>query len=65
MQSAVAASPQAEAVELRDTVVPGVSCRITPAGRKGGEIQPVIAIPSRQYLASIESNITIGAESYG
>lgn len=29
-----AAQPQAQAVELRDTVVPGFMCKITPAGRK-------------------------------
>jgi len=29
-----AAQPQAKAVELRDTVVPGFLCKITPAGRK-------------------------------
>lgn len=29
-----AAKPQAQAVELRDTVVPGFLCKITPAGRK-------------------------------
>ena len=29
-----AAQPQAEAVELRDTLVPGFLCKITPAGRK-------------------------------
>ena len=29
-----AAQPQAQAVELRDTVVPGFLCKITPAGRK-------------------------------
>ncbi len=29
-----AAKPQAQAVELRDTVVPGFMCKITPAGRK-------------------------------
>jgi hypothetical protein len=26
--------PQAQAVELRDTLVPGFLCKITPAGRK-------------------------------
>lgn len=29
-----AAQPQTQAVELRDTLVPGFLCRITPAGRK-------------------------------
>lgn len=29
-----AAKPQTQAVELRDTVVPGFLCKITPAGRK-------------------------------
>lgn len=29
-----AVQPQAEAVELRDTLVPGFLCKITPAGRK-------------------------------
>ncbi|MBH2534041.1 integrase arm-type DNA-binding domain-containing protein [Serratia marcescens] len=29
-----AAQPQAQAVELRDTVVPGFLCKITPTGRK-------------------------------
>ena len=29
-----AAKPQAQAIELRDTVVPGFLCKITPAGRK-------------------------------
>ena len=29
-----AAQPQAKAIELRDTVVPGFLCKITPAGRK-------------------------------
>ncbi|MBC3468636.1 site-specific integrase [Pseudomonas sp. RW10S2] len=29
-----AAQPQAEAVELRDTLVPGFLCKITPVGRK-------------------------------
>ena len=29
-----AAQPQAQAVELRDTLVPGFLCKITPAGRK-------------------------------
>ena len=29
-----AAQPQAQAVELRDTVVPGFLCKITPAGRR-------------------------------
>jgi len=29
-----AAKPQAQAVELRDTVVPGFLCKIIPAGRK-------------------------------
>ena len=28
-----AAQPQDKAVELRDTVVPGFLCKITPAGR--------------------------------
>jgi hypothetical protein len=30
-----AAQPQAQAVELRDTLVPGFLCKITPSGRKG------------------------------
>ena len=34
-----AAQPQAEAVELRDTLVPGFLCKITPAGRKVFMIQ--------------------------
>ncbi|EPG2416043.1 Arm DNA-binding domain-containing protein [Stenotrophomonas maltophilia] len=29
-----AAQPQDKAIELRDTVVPGFLCKITPAGRK-------------------------------
>lgn len=29
-----AAQPQAKAIELRDTLVPGFLCKITPAGRK-------------------------------
>ena len=29
-----AAQPQAQAVELRDTLVPGFLCKITPSGRK-------------------------------
>lgn len=29
-----AAQPHAQAVELRDTLVPGFLCKITPAGRK-------------------------------
>ena len=29
-----AAKPQAQPVELRDTLVPGFLCKITPAGRK-------------------------------
>ncbi|PXB87920.1 integrase, partial [Pseudomonas aeruginosa] len=29
-----AAQPQPQAVELRDTVVPGFLCKITPAGRR-------------------------------
>lgn len=29
-----AATPQAQAVELRDTLVPGFLCKVTPAGRK-------------------------------
>jgi len=29
-----AAKPQAQAVELRDTIVPGFLCKITPAGRR-------------------------------
>ena len=29
-----AAQPQAQDVELRDTLVPGFLCKITPAGRK-------------------------------
>lgn len=29
-----AALPQAQAIELRDTLVPGFLCKITPAGRK-------------------------------
>ncbi len=29
-----AAQPQAQAVELRDTLVPGFLCKITPTGRK-------------------------------
>ena len=29
-----AAQPQAQAVELRDTMVPGFLCKVTPAGRK-------------------------------
>lgn len=29
-----AAQPQAQPVELRDTLVPGFMCKITPAGRK-------------------------------
>ena len=29
-----AAQPQAQAVELRDTLMPGFLCKITPAGRK-------------------------------
>ena len=29
-----AAQPQAQPVELRDTLVPGFLCKITPAGRK-------------------------------
>ncbi len=29
-----AAQPKTQAVELRDTVVPGFLCKITPAGRK-------------------------------
>ena len=30
----LAAQPQDKAIELRDTVVPGILCKITPAGRK-------------------------------
>lgn len=29
-----AAQPQVQAVELRDTLVPGFLCKVTPAGRK-------------------------------
>ena len=29
-----AAQPQAQPVELRDTLVPGFMCKVTPAGRK-------------------------------
>ncbi|WP_400564434.1 tyrosine-type recombinase/integrase [Pseudomonas aeruginosa] len=29
-----AAAPQAQAIELRDTLVPGFMCKVTPAGRK-------------------------------
>jgi len=29
-----AAQPQDKAIELRDTVVPGFLCKLTPAGRK-------------------------------
>ncbi len=29
-----AAQPQAQAVEFRDTLVPGFLCKVTPAGRK-------------------------------
>ncbi|WP_157779583.1 integrase arm-type DNA-binding domain-containing protein, partial [Cupriavidus pauculus] len=29
-----AAKPEAQAIELRDTLVPGFLCKITPAGRK-------------------------------
>ena len=29
-----AAQPQAQSVELRDTLVPGFMCKVTPAGRK-------------------------------
>ena len=29
-----AAQPQAQAVELRDTLVPGFLCKVTPVGRK-------------------------------
>jgi len=29
-----AAQPQAQAIELRDTLFPGCLCKITPAGRK-------------------------------
>jgi len=29
-----AAQPQAQVVELRDTLVPGFLCKITPSGRK-------------------------------
>ena len=29
-----AAQPQAQAIELRDTLVPGFLCKITPVGRK-------------------------------
>ncbi len=29
-----AAQPQAQPIELRDTLVPGFLCKITPAGRK-------------------------------
>jgi hypothetical protein len=28
------AKPQAQAIELRDTVVPGFLCKVTPAGRR-------------------------------
>lgn len=34
-----AAQPQALAVELRDTLVPGFLCKVTPAGRKGFMLQ--------------------------
>ena len=35
VKSAVdATQPQAQPVELRDTLVPGFLCKITPAGRK-------------------------------
>jgi hypothetical protein len=35
IKSAVdAAQPQAQGIELRDTLVPGFLCKITPAGRK-------------------------------
>ncbi|WP_439838380.1 Arm DNA-binding domain-containing protein [Aeromonas caviae] len=35
IKSAVdAAQPQSQAVELRDTLVPGFMCKVTPAGRK-------------------------------
>ena len=33
-KTAVEAAQQAQAVELRDTVVPGFLCKITPAGRR-------------------------------
>ena len=33
-KSAVDAASQAQPVELRDTLVPGFLCKITPAGRK-------------------------------
>jgi len=29
-----AAKPQAQAIELRDTLVPGFLCKVTPVGRK-------------------------------
>lgn len=35
-----AAQPQAQAVELRDTVVPGFMRKVTPAGRKVFMLQP-------------------------
>src|SRR3546814_11869123 len=34
MSAIDAAQPQAQAVELRDTLVPGFLCKITPSGRK-------------------------------
>jgi len=43
------AKPQAQAVELRDTIVPGFLCKITPAGRKAPTMEALCAKFMQDY----------------
>lgn len=54
-----AAQPQAQPVELRDTLVPGFLCKITPTGRKVW-VSP-ISTDTFIKLVKIEGNVRDGA----
>src|SRR3546814_10795091 len=64
-----AAQPQAQAVELRDTLVPGFLCKITPSGRKvfmlqyrtnaGERRKPALGQRSEEHTSELQSLMRI------
>ena len=63
-----AAQPQAQPVELCDTLVPGFLCKITPAGRKvfmlqyrtnaGEQRKPALSLYRDLYTARLTLDVT-------
>lgn len=53
-----AAQPHAQPVELRDTLVPGFLCKITPAGRK-------VVMLQYRTSATMQSRSRRGADRVG